>query len=420
MKRSLLLALLLTALSTPAYAQCIQAREVGRVPVKGTIGYTAAFGAFERVAQAYGAASLLERRVLPLLRDDATEFAFTLDTTSILSAMQLPVCGDTPNDPLGMGAMDLGTGGFGIGTKFGPLAVFYASNATYRGFRPDNGYNRWGLAFGLPIMGSIVSPVAPFYQRYEGDALTLSLDFIAGFEIGNSFISGSAGYVASQGLYANLTSPLFGIFGSAVLGTSFNSAPVATIGVTDLDWLVGDLRPYIGTTSFYLRRLEYNAAPSGAIPKRELGDAKTGGFQFTTVHVEQYAIAGVLDVMGSVTLAPTKAFYDATVGYHSKGLVPEAQALARGSSEQQMDCPLFAYRASAGAVQLPVLYSHGSKGGIVPRAGFELGLYQGCGVSIFSAGVALNAADIVSVFPYARNAVSFTFKVGTIPGQKGE
>jgi len=399
--------------------RCIEAREgVGRVPLPGTAGYNVAYGAFDKVAQTYGAANMLEKRILPLLRLQGSEFVFAWEDTGILSVTHIPVCGELPTDPMNMGAVDLGSGGVGGGYKIGPLALFYSGSSSYRSVRADRIFNRWALTFGLPFMASWASPIGGLFHRYDGDALTMGWDFIVGAELGNRWLTGSAGYVASNGIYANVTSPFLGIFGSAVFGTSFTSAPVATVGITNFDWLIGDLRDIVGSTSLYVRQLEYAAAPMGGLAKKDLGAATTGAYAFRTVHFEQYAIGGVVDVLASMSLAPTRDFYDASIALHGDGMVPEAQGFSRGCGAGSGGGKI-----TVGVVKLPVLYSHGSAGGFAPRLAAELGGFTACddkGGMIGTVGLALNAADLVSVVPFAKNAVSFTFRLAWGGGAKHE
>ena len=131
--------------------------------------------------------------------------------------------------------------------------------------------------------------------------------------------------------------------------------------------------------------------------------------------MEQYGIGGTVDLLGSATLKPGTGFYEGAIAYHSEGYLPEAQAIAASNERSLTSACAWGVRGTAGAVKLPVLHSHGSKGGVVPRLAFEAGGFGGCdgeGVGLFTVGLALNQADIVSVFPFARNAVSFVLRMG--------
>lgn len=387
----LLLVVAPTLAATSARAAlCVDAREEGNVPVHGTVGYSAAFGAFERVAQTYGAAAMVEKRLLPMLSARRAKSAVIFDITSLLNLAKLPVCGSSEAGP-GMGALDVGTGGVGLGANVGPFKLFYAGNATYRSVRGDSGWARGNLAFWLPLIGSIISPLAPLMRGYTGNAMTLHIDFIAGALIGGDVFAAGVGYVASKGLYTTLKSPISGLSASAVMALDLRSFPVAT-GCVDDSWLAGTgFASTVGITKICIRRLEYDAAPSGNVPAAELGSAKTGGYQFATAHLEQTGIGGLFDVSAAMTLKPAKYnFYDASIGYHSDY-----------------------FRWHVGAVKTPVMYSHGAEGGLLPRAGIEVGLGEGASDgAIFMANVALNSVDVLSVFPSARNVVSFTLKVG--------
>jgi hypothetical protein len=373
-----------TLWSSNAAAQlCLDAGgEVAHVPVQGTVGFGANFGALDKVTQIYGAAHLADR-LLDTVQEPQDSWGFVVDNTTILNLVSLPVCSGQERGP-GMGAVDFGTGGLGLALRLGDVRLFYAGNSTYRAVRSDSGWARGNVAFWLPLMGSILSPFAVLGKGYTGNALTLHWDFIAGASYEFFGVQLGAGLVASRGLYGNLRTP-FG-WSAMLVADGLHRVPVASTCLDDAMLQETAVIKAIGVTRVCLRKLNYNAPPGGNVPFSELSTTVTGGFPFTTVHFEQNKIAGVLDVQvaGRVRPGYKVEFYDAVVAIQTDWV-----------------------RFYGGAVRTPRLYAYGSGGGLLPKAGIQAGAPP-----YFMIGLALNAGDIVSVFPAAHNVVSLTLSAG--------
>ena len=399
---------------------CVEPKAVGRVPIRGTVGYGAMYGAFDQVAQIYGAANMLEKKLLPLLRQKDVTQTFQYDVTAMVGAMRLPLCGDVGEIPKygqSVGNVDISTGGMGAGIKTGPFTFFYAGNMTYRGTRDDNVFSRGAVAFGLPIVGSLASPIAPIYPRLVRDEIAVSVDFIAGTEITTPYARGAVGYVASQGLYTTFTQSDVRAFLSSVLNDGITQVPYLKVGLADLDWLVGDgAAKAIGSTSIYGRKLQYSGLPALDLAKEDIATAATPKFDFITAHLEQYGIGQHVDVMSALTYKPKTELREASLAVHTAGFMPSEQAINLVKKEDGIikTCN-FGVRASAGVVKVPTLRYYGVEGGYLFRGAVDAGGVGGCGhkpaINMWLS-IGYNDAEILSVFPFVRNTTTILMALG--------
>jgi hypothetical protein len=421
---SLAFALGITASAVDARAAdpplCHEAEAVGRVPIRGTVGYGAMFGAFEKVAQIYGAASMLENRILPMLRMPDVKGVFQYDVNAALGVLKVPICGGGPAanpGPPQMGSVDLSTGGMGGGIKTGPVTLFYVGNMTYRGVRPDSDLNRAGVAFGLPIIGSILSPLAPVVPRLVRDELAVSIDFIAGATFDAQYAVIGAGYIASRGFYGSLMQPQSSLFLSSAVEDSLRALPYLKGGIMSFDWLIGEsAASVVGSTSLYGRKLQYGAPPASSVAASDLTHPGGLGEQLVTGHFEQYGIGERVDLLFAAAFKPKTDVYEGLLAYHTKGYLPQGVALARAGDKGLRDACAWGFRAAAGVVKVPDLFYYGVQGGYLARASIDVGGLGGCkehdNMPMFYMGLALNSSEMLGVFPFARNAVSFNMSLG--------
>ena len=102
----------------------------------------------------------------------------------------------------------------------------------------------------------------------------------------------------------------------------------------------------------------------------------------------------MVDVIYRATMEPKPDLYEASLGLRSGGQM--GGGYIRG-----------------GVVKLPDLWYHGVSGGYKPR--FEAGMAFGPtlpGRHVFEMGVGVNDAELLSVFPYAYNAIQFHIRAG--------
>lgn len=380
-------------------------------PIAGTVGQRVVYGAFDRVAQIYGAATMAEQRLLPALRRPDSTVVVQFDTTGVLGVADVPKCGSK------MVSADLATGGLGFGLRSGAFSFFYAGNATFLNMANVAGGNRVLGSFGFPIAGSLASPIAPIYPRYVGAELSMSLDFITGVDVKTDHLAGGAGYIASKGFYLTLTELDIRAFAAAAVTDGIANIPYLKAGISDFDWLIGtEAARVAGSTSLFGRKLQYGALPAGNVAAADVASQFGTPRDFVTMHLEQTSIAKQFDVKVAGSYKPKADLYDASLAWHSVGFVPDELARSRLSSGAPLGgepCGT-GYRVTGGVVKQPDFFFYGVKGGYLPRAQLDVG--SGC---IAFASISYNDTQILSVFPFARNSVSVSISFTGI-GRKTE
>ncbi len=404
-----------------ANAQCDQG-DSSISPVKGTVGEATLEAATTRSNQTYGAAWLAQDRLAHIAEGvrrtetgEKTEGAklasqdgpdkpglffsgFSMSTTSTFGAMRIPVCREGSN-VVSTAPVDLISGGlsYSVGLHRN-VHAFYAAGVTMRVIGFEGG-GRAGLA-AAPLVLAAYSPVAILKRRFETNTgIMIDFDYIVGLNVVSGKIGSVAvGYAGSQGVFSNLTEAHVRAFVGAVVDDFARgiSNPYLAAGFSSLDWVLSDAAiDILGHTKLFGRRqLQAPPPPSDLIARTE--DERPKGSRFSTINVEQTDIMGVVDVILRATIEPKPDLFEASLGYHKRWLADQFGVFIR-----------------AGVVKLPNLWFYGVAGGYKPR--FEAGAAIGKtlpGRHVVEVAVGINDAEVLSVFPYAYNAVQFRFRIG--------
>ncbi len=407
---------LVTTLGAPALAQVCPADNAG--PVPGTVGAGLLSGAIDRNAQIYGAAKMAERQLLPILAvNEGPTLRYEMGATP--GALRTPICGENGVE---MGKVDLSGGGFGFGWRFEGFSLYaVGTGAAHTVGGPGN--ERVGSAF-YGIAMAQGSPIAFYQRRFARDdgSLSVTFDAMVGAQFVTPYVSGSLAYAASNGLYGNLNLTPATAFVSAVYqavteeveqqaaatGSRFiDRIPYARLGFTTLDWLTGAAKD-LGTTSLYLRRLQYASVPRGAVSFDETAPtlAETG---LTTFHLDEYGLLKLIDFSAAVATEPSLFVQEASIGVRLGNPLPSDIAMAK--IERGEDASGFTgLRAVVGVVQVPSVWYYGIEGGYRLRASVEASMAaSSTGSDFFSIRLGFNSPETLSLYPYAQNAGDIYF-----------
>lgn len=376
--------------------------------VTGTVGYSTLQGAITTNALAFGAASLVERKLLPTTAK--FPFVFHYDILNTYSAVRAPLC-DEKTGAVKMSAVDLTSTAIGVAGRFGIVTLFLAGSGTLTA-AGGKANERIGL-LGGGLVGVFLAPAAPFKNRWDTNTgAVLTADLIVGADANVPHVGRvAAGYVASRGLYTNVSQQTVRVFGTAVLRSQLEDSPYLRAGISRLDWLFGSAEKTIGFISPYVRQTRLPASARASTPKDQLldvgRDAKSQALR--TLHLDRLGARDPFDLRASYAIAPTPQLYEISASLHTAGFLPEEYLL---TSEAETSGGYEA-RLTAGAINLPDLYFYGVAGGWKPRVQLDLMAAGATGTSAgtmqrFFLTFGLNASDTLAVFPFAYNA----FQVG--------
>lgn len=387
-------------------------------PIRGTVGERTLEAATTRSNQTYGAASLAQDRLayiaegtrrveakedklgveLPSANDKKLFFSgLSWHTTATFGALNIPACnrkGAVVRTPV-----DLISGGmsYSIGIVKN-LHFFYAAGVGMRVVGYEDG-PRGGLA-AAPLPLAIYAPVAFIKPRFSTNTgITIDFDYIVGLDVvSGKFGSIAVGYAGSSGFFSNLTEHHARLFAGAVVDKVAENidSPFLAGGVQSLDWLLGDAAvKALGHTKLFGQRQLQVAPPASDLVQRASEDRPRVG-RFSTINLEETEIAGFIDATLRMTVEPKVDLYEATLGAHSSGVGGHLDLFAR-----------------AGVVKLPNLWFYGVEGGYKPRIEGGVGFGRTLpGRHVIETAIGVNDAEVLSVFPYAYNAVQFRFRVG--------
>lgn len=157
----------------------------------------------------------------------------------------------------------------------------------------------------------------------------------------------------------------------------------------------------VGATSAFYRDLPYGQASSDEEGKETFRTRLRSG------HLYQEDIARVLDVRLAYAISPTPVIHEAMVAIHNPGYFRRRNALLDETDGE--------FRLAGGVVQLPDLYTLGVEGGsfVSFRADaavdFSDELGNGFG-GAFQFGIQYNDAEQLALYPFARNALSYSIQ----------
>jgi hypothetical protein len=392
-----LLALALTLGAGRARADDADTKAIGGTDganlIAGTPRYRVAVDAARTNAKVFGAIGAFERQILPAFSRPYSGDVLGGEISVVKNVVQgIGTCGTAdqltscPNG-LARHHVTVSAGNLAIGYRLNRyLGVFLTSSWVAAYSSPSNLDARDGIAPLYPVMGWAFGPLSLFgkkvYYNLAGKVLDgTGADAVVGASVRTPYVNGFAGYTASQGLFADFTISDIDTFASAVLGDSFEQLSYLKAGLREFDYLNNsDLARKIGRLNLFGRRLVYNV-PTAA------GDPRPGlSAPITSAHVEQVQIGGWLDLMVAMRVQPQKELAELRAG------------LRTGD-----------FTLSGGVVNLPNLWMFGAEGGYRPTFALryhaqnddQSGDYLG-----FDASVVMNDPELLTVFPYAYNAVS--------------
>lgn len=388
----------------------------GNAPIAGTAGYRNARAAITMNSQVFSAATFAERALFPLLSEAALEdtdgrFAVTLyEQAATFGVTDVPTVetsypfGSCPQEyRVAMRPLDLGAGAFGFAGRIGRLGYFYSSSVAFSSTGFGGSYTRAMMSATYMIYTPVAVMLAPLNWDEDFGVSTISSDFIAGASYNGALGSVYAGYVSGRGGYLHLGEDRLGGFASALADRGLDERPAYLSGGFKA------LQSPAGRTALYARKLPFTAPPGYAeqATVNEDGDPTTAVLPmeaepprvpFRTAHVQQHDLVGRLDLVAAVSWSPEPLLHEGMIGLHSLGFGEAAAG----------------WSLRAGAVSLPDMYYYGVEGGsyLSVRAEVygELGDEDG-GSTRLEASLLYNDAEQLSLYPYARGALSANFRL---------
>ena len=371
--------------------------------VQGTVGQQVAAEARASAGAVYGAVETLNREVLPRLPTDENGYQLYVGDAVFLNVARLPM---EHSDPLGCNrgevaeyAYDINTVNVAGALRQGPLTVVY-STSSQMSYAPAGSFWRGGILAVNALGGAYWSFAAPFVgaddDLYDGIGTVgefgVNYDYMAGATVdvfGNDI---GGGYVGSRGFYVTGLSRVTRLFARATTSNQLQRLPQLVGGLGRLP-VPGDM-----LTSVYARRIETGALEQPEVPLFQ----RTS---LTSTHVAQENIAGLVDIDAAARILPTPGLYEVKVRLHPKQTLSD---LTEGRVT-----PELLSSVHLGVIQSPAVDRLGLPSVPLLQAGAQR-TFQLQDGWMLTASLSLNSDEVMSVFPYARNA--FLVRVQTTPG----
>jgi len=365
---------------------------------------------------AYGAASVLDRKILPVIQGKGLDVdgVFHEDFVSTNKVLRAPMCLDEQGRRVAMAKVDLSTSTFGGAFRAGPFTFFLAgSGTTWSAGRKNK--ERIGLAFG-GLVGVVPSLIAPIKRSFFNGFLTT--DLILGTSLQHKSVGAvGVGYLASQGFFTNITEHHVRLFATSLLndGLALDRIPYLNVGISQFDWLLGkDLEKTIGYISPSIRQNIFLTRPpvnlTGELPGEV--EARSAGTELLrTLNLDRIGAGDFLDARVSYAIEPRPAFYEGSVVLHTRDFLPERYLLQSGRDAAAMGA-----RLTVGAINMPPLYYYGVPGGVKPRVQVDwMGVVPMSRSSMrFYITLGINASDTLAVYPFAYNAFHMGISLSTV------
>lgn len=351
-------------------------------------------------ARTYGAVAAVNHVLMPNGTLDATRIGGEFNW--IWGAAKVP---SMINGQYILQTIDMTAGNFaasycskGSGFRF---CGFYAGAMTSI-IAPKNG-ERFNDNLFLGIAGRAVGTLAPLAVLAGGSDFhkgmtTLSASAILGVNFKSEWVSGRVGYLGAsgdRGFYGDINYEPVKAFITAALTEQFQEASMLVAGIRNLGQEIKDAP---GILSAYVRDMRMvspqtsDIADDYKLPK--LKD-QLGSFQFLTAHIDTSNIAKHLGVQAAYTLKPTPQIYNLDAILHTEGFSKGAIGKGVGAA------------IGGGLVQLPELPTYGLRSS--KNIHFFAELSGSAGGLVFAYRVNVNEPDILTTFPFARNAWGFYF-----------
>ncbi len=384
------------------------------IPIAGTSGFENARSALRTNAQTYSAAAYAENNILPNAPNEskgkaAFEFFSMFKAAEIATYESKATTDKGTNCPAEYGVslrpVDLQAMAMGVSFQKGAWGGFYAASVAYGNPSLPNQYVRGMLAFAQPIYATYTLIAAPLarngYSTQQG-ASAFALDWVAGATYNSSLMGFRVGYAGSRGLYAGVTESKLGVFASGVLGRGENDATQLGFFRLGLDRAELDkVKKGLGLTSLFVRDIPFGLDPAD----QGSADLVPDQARLRTTHFAQQNIGGVFDVAATWATRPTSQLYDAHVAYHSQDYV-QTRRLKKKVQQGTI------WSIQGGLVSLPGQATLGLEGGTYFSGRLDVGAAGGSQEGRFRGGgsLLLNDAEVLALYPYAVNAV--TFRIG--------
>jgi hypothetical protein len=373
--------------------------------VRGTVGAEMLTKAVQSNSLAFGAASVLDGKILPSLHRKGADVkgVFHEEFVSISNAMRAPYCLDEQGRGVAMAKVDISNSTFGGAVSVGPLSFFLAGSGTlWSAGRKNN--ERVGLAFG-GFLGVALSLAAPFKRSFFEN--TLTTDLILGTSLKHPSVGAvGVGYLASQGVFTNLTEHHVRLFATSLIndGLALGKLPYLNVGISQFDWLIGEkIEKTVGYIAPSFRQNVFLRSPvdlegkGKEEPQEDTSSPKNRLLR--TLNLDRYGASDFLDVKLSYAIEPEPTLYEAALVLRTQSFLPERYLLQTVGEE-----PMLGARLTAGVINVPPLYYFGVPGGMKPRVQADWMAYvPGIGFRFYMT-FGINSSDTLSVMPFAYNA----------------
>jgi hypothetical protein len=394
-----------TASAQLAHPFCTLGNSAQNSLVRGTVGAEMLTRAVQSNSLAFGAASVLDGKILPSLHMKGAEVkgVFHEEFVSVFNAVRAPYCLDEQGRGVAMAKVDIANSTFGGGVSLGPLSFFLAGSGTlWSAGRKNN--ERAGLAFG-GLTGVALSLAAPFKRSFFEN--TLTTDLILGTSLKHPSVGAvGVGYLASQGVFTNLTEHHVRLFATSLIndGLALDRLPYLNVGISQFDWLIGEkVEKTVGYIAPSFRQNVFLRPPVDLEGKGKEepaeGDASLRNRLLRTINLDRYGASDFLDVKLSYAIEPEPALYEAALVLRTRSFLPERYLLQTLGKD-----PMIGARLTTGVINVPSLYYFGVPGGMKPRVQVDwMGYVPDLGFRFYLT-FGINSSDTLSVMPFAYNA----------------
>ncbi len=376
-----------------------------RALVAGLPRYNVAIKAGETNANAFGAIAAFERHILPTLnRKDPVGGVFAFELNLIRDVTRgIGTCGISTPDlcPTGyqLHHVNVSAGNLSLMFPFTPhFGGFYTSAFTAVYSSPSGIDVRDVMLPFLPVLGYAFGPVRFFgknaYESVAGAVMPgTGADAVIGLYSRSEYIAGFAGYAATQGAFADISSPKLDTFISSLLSERFAELAYLKGGLREFDYFGSEkLAKIIGKTNLFGRRLVYNVPTTAPLNK-------DFAIPVTSAHVEQLDIFEHFDVRVAYRIEPVPEIQEARLG-------------AKYRFAEESDASTYV-GATAGMTTLPAFWMYGVGGGKKAAATLEMGVESK--ELKARAQLRYNDPEVLIVFPYAQDGVSIFLSVNFAP-----
>ncbi len=383
----------------PSAARAQDCSTISYVPVPGNAGSSVAHQAFRGFAGLYGAATVAERDVLPILRqvnpDKEFAAAVHLRSNALYGAGRQLIVSEqnTPGCPTALRSdYDLYAATMGFAFRYKALSVFYITSSI--GGQPEaNGYGRAFNPLAAVAVAGVYTVIAPLVGPWnvEQKGVTITGDYIAGAQLEVEGFNFAAGYIGSSGLYTNISQEKIRAFASAAIAREFKELAYLKAGLDRLAVIQGEL------SSIYARKLTFS--PPSQFTPDGFRVPTTKGINLWTAHLDQMNIGKIFDLKGALGVQSTVFLHTLQAGLHTEQFVRDPLAKIRSSEG--------AVGLEVGTVKIPENRALGQPGGQLLSIRAIVRLYPENRLpSDLSLALSFNDPEVIVVFPSAHNVVS--------------